>query len=196
VELSEYNGWENKFTWLMHLHLSNEQELMQEITALVSSTSRNRAAAGLLKTWVTTSLFNWLCTHPARDTSIDANVRLLAWDLAGSALAYTEWDTLVGLLTGRTKKSKNLFVMTFYQYILADGQLLALVQDMVQAFPRSYECADMMHDWFREQVDMLFDEHHMLPQPVGMASLVHELLQDTYKVIVWEHVARAFRPEY
>ncbi len=30
-----YNGWENKFTWLMHLHLSNEERLMDEITHLV-----------------------------------------------------------------------------------------------------------------------------------------------------------------
>jgi hypothetical protein len=30
MELSEYNGWENKFTWLVHLHLSSEEHLMQD----------------------------------------------------------------------------------------------------------------------------------------------------------------------
>jgi hypothetical protein len=25
MQLREYNGWENKFTWLVHLHLSNEE---------------------------------------------------------------------------------------------------------------------------------------------------------------------------
>ena len=196
MELSEYNGWENKFTWLMHLHLSNEQELMQEITELVVSTSRNRAAGRLLKTWVKVSLFNWLCANSQRDSRFDAYVRLLAWDLAGSALAFADWHTVVALLVGRVRKSNNLFTVTLYQFILADGQLLAFVQDMVQAFPNSYECADTMHAWFREQVDMLFDERHMFSQPSGMASLVYELLLDTYRVIVWEHVARAFRPAY
>src|SRR6202022_79193 len=39
MELSEYNGWENRFTWLMHLHLSSEQVLMQEVAALVAAIS-------------------------------------------------------------------------------------------------------------------------------------------------------------
>jgi hypothetical protein len=30
MELREYNGWENKFTWLVHLRLSSEERLMQE----------------------------------------------------------------------------------------------------------------------------------------------------------------------
>ena len=36
MHLSDYNGWENKFTWLVHLHLSNEERLMNEITDLVA----------------------------------------------------------------------------------------------------------------------------------------------------------------
>ena len=31
-----YNGWENKWTRLLHLHLSNEACLMVEITELVA----------------------------------------------------------------------------------------------------------------------------------------------------------------
>ncbi len=41
MELSEYNGWENKFTWLVHLHLSSEEHLMQEI-----SCGQTRGAVG------------------------------------------------------------------------------------------------------------------------------------------------------
>ena len=195
MELIEYNGWENKFTWLMHLHLSNEQALMQGITVLVASTPRNRAAGRLVETWVKASLFNWLCAAPTRDTSIDGNMRLLAWDLAGSALAYTDWDVLVKLLAGQVKKSKDVFTMALFRFIASDGQLQALIQEMVQAYPNTYQCADTMHYWFHEQTDMLFDGPDVLPQP-GMAALVHELLETTYQVVAWEHVARAFRPEY
>jgi len=88
VELSEYNGWENKFTWLMHLHLSNKQALMEEVVGLVGQVSRNQVAGRLLETWVKASLFNWLCAAPVRDTGFDADMHLLAWDLVGSALAY------------------------------------------------------------------------------------------------------------
>ena len=196
MELSEYNGWENKFTWLMHLHLSNEQELMQEIATLVASTPRNRAAGRLLKTWVTVSLFNWLCAQPARDSRFDVNMRLLAWDVVGTALAYADWIALVGLLTDRIRKSKNVFTVTLYQYIRADGQLLVFVQEMLQAFPNTYQCADTMQDWFREQVDTLFERSDLFPLPMGIAALVNELLQQTYTVVAWEHVARAFRPMY
>ena len=195
MELSEYNGWENKFTWLVHLHLSNEQALMQEVTALVASVSRNRAAGRVLQTWVKASLFNWLCVAPVRDTGFDANMRLLAWDMVGSALAYADWDVLVKLLAGRTKKSKDVFTMALFRFIASDGQLQAYTQEMVQAYPITYQCADAMHFWFHEQVDMLFDGPDALPQ-AGMAALVHELLETTYRVVAWEHVARAFRPGY
>jgi hypothetical protein len=36
MEVCSYNGWENKFTWLVHLHLSNEECLMNEIVELVA----------------------------------------------------------------------------------------------------------------------------------------------------------------
>ena len=74
----------------MHLHLSNEQALMQEVAALVASQSNNRAAGRLLKTWVRATLFNWLCAHPERESGFDTNMRLLAWDVVGTALAYAD----------------------------------------------------------------------------------------------------------
>ena len=86
--------------------------------------------------------------------------------------------------------------MTLYQFILSDGQLVVFVQDMLQAFPHTYQCADTMQDWFREQVDTLFERRDMFPQTMGMAALVNELLQQAYAVVAWEHVARAFRPMY
>ena len=196
MELSAYNGWENKFTWLVHLHLSNEQTLAQEITALVASVSNNRAAGRVLETWVKTTLFNWLSVHPAREICFDMNMRSFAWDMTGTALAYTDWDVLVSLLTGRAKKSTNPFTLAFYHFILSDEQLLAFIQEMVQAFPQTYACADTMKAWFREEVDTLFQWRENFPQQTGMSALVNELLQQTYKVIVWQHVARAFRPEY
>ena len=50
MELSSYNGWENKFTWLVHLHLSNEQSLNHEIATLVAS-EPNYCPAGRLVEW-------------------------------------------------------------------------------------------------------------------------------------------------
>ncbi|HLL78889.1 MAG TPA: hypothetical protein VKT25_05280, partial [Ktedonobacteraceae bacterium] len=78
MELREYNGWENRFTWLMHLHLSNEQTLMHEVAALVANTSSNRKAGKLLATWVKATIFNWMCDRPGRDSRFDPNMRLLA----------------------------------------------------------------------------------------------------------------------
>ncbi len=48
---SPYNGWENKVTWLVHLHLSNEYHLMNEITALVASKPNDGSAGQLVEAW-------------------------------------------------------------------------------------------------------------------------------------------------
>jgi hypothetical protein len=52
VELQEYNGWKNKFTWLVHLHLSNEERLMNEMVELVASEPNEGAAGRLVEMWV------------------------------------------------------------------------------------------------------------------------------------------------
>lgn len=191
MNFEEYNGWENRFTWLMHL--SSEPMVAQEIAALVASISRDRAAGRLVETWVKAALYNWLCAYPGRDVAFDGSLRLLAWDAVGSALAYADWDELVKLLTGRIKKSQNRFTVRLYHLILSDRLLRDFIQDMLQEFPNAYECADQMKDWFRERVDALFDSSERIPQQTALPALVRELIQETYKVIAWEHVARAFR---
>jgi hypothetical protein len=42
----------------MHLHLSNESVLMQEIAALMATKSSDRKVGRLLATWVKAALFN------------------------------------------------------------------------------------------------------------------------------------------
>jgi hypothetical protein len=111
IEVGSYNGWENKFTWLVHLHLSNEQALMLEILALVTRESDDRAAGWLIEMWVKGALFNCLTGVAGCASLYDGFMRLLAWDLAGSALAYADWDGLVALLTGRAQASENLFTL-------------------------------------------------------------------------------------
>jgi hypothetical protein len=196
MEVDSYNGWENKFTWLVHLHLSNEQALMQEIMALVIHEPDDRAAGRLIEMWVKGALFNCLTEVAGRASPYDEFMRLLAWDLAGSALAYTDWDGLVALLTGRGQASENLFTLTLSRFIMSDGELQAIIQEMLGAVPDAYICADAMKDWFREQLDMFFDGIEVVPQPTAIVALVAELLQNTYTLIAWEHVARAFRPSY
>jgi len=196
MEVESYNGWENKCTWLVHLHLSNEQALMQEITALVACEPDDRAAGRLVEMWIKAALFTCLIGAAGRASLSDGFMRLLAWDLAGSALAYADWDGLVALLTGRGQASENLFALTPYRFIMSDGGLQAIIQEMLRGVPDTYTCADAMKDWFREQVDTLFDGVEAVPEPTVIVALVAELFQNTYTLIAWEHVARAFRPGY
>ena len=193
MELPEYNGWENRFTWLMHLHLSNEQVLREQVTLLVALRLNDRKAGRLLASWVIAAFFNWLCTYSGRDHRFDEQMRLLAWDVAGSALAHIEWDDLVRWLTGQGRKSKNQFTVTLYRLILNDEQLQAFVRDMLGAFPTVYQCADRMQEWFREQVDTLFDGQREVPQLGVLPMLVSKLIEHAFSVIAWEHVARSFR---
>ena len=90
MQLSAYNGWENRFTWLMHLHLSSEQGLMQEITDLVAAAPGDEVAGWRLAIWVKMALENWLRGFVGRAWSQYDVMQLLIWDLVGSALAYSD----------------------------------------------------------------------------------------------------------
>ena len=196
MEVESYNGWENKFTWIAHLHLSDEQAVIQEIMALVAREPDDRVAGRLIEMWVKGALFNYLTGAAGRAFLYDRFMRLLAWDLAGSALAYVDWDALVALLTGRGQASENLFTLTLYRFIMSNAGLQAIIQEMLHVVLNAYVCADVMKDWFREQVDTLFDGVEVVPEQTVIVALVAELLQNTYTLIAWEHVARAFRPGY
>ena len=109
MELSEYNGWENKFTWLVHLHLSSEVGLVNEMTSLVTGAPIGYPAGRLVEQWVKEALTRWHMNAPDRDRSSDGSLRLLAWDVVSSVLASADWDLLVRLLTGETIVDDNRF---------------------------------------------------------------------------------------
>src|SRR5215469_5061927 len=112
----EYNGWENRFTWVVHLHLSDEQVLSLEIAQVVAGEPNDGPAGRLVEMWVKSSISNWMNRFPGRNTYHDHSLYLLVWDLLGSALSSTEWDALVALLTGGEVVC-NGFTMTLSQCI-------------------------------------------------------------------------------
>ena len=67
MELSSYNGWENKFTWLVHLHLSSEECIMGEITSLVADTPIGYPVGKLVEKWVIDALTHWQMNIPDRN---------------------------------------------------------------------------------------------------------------------------------
>jgi hypothetical protein len=75
MELSGYNGWENKFTWLVHLHLSSEEHLMHEITSLVADAPIGYPVGKLVEKWVREALTNWQMNVPDRYRSYDGYLR-------------------------------------------------------------------------------------------------------------------------
>ncbi len=135
MELSEYNGWENKFTWLVHLHLSSEQHLMHEMTFLVAARPIGYPAGKLVEQWVSGVLTNWQMDVPDSFRAYTGYLRLLAWDLVSSALAYADWESLVRLLTGGTVTSDNLFTWSLYRSILNDSHLHQPVSMLMNEAP-------------------------------------------------------------
>ena len=123
MELSEYNGWQNKFTWLVHLHLSSEEPLMNEMTSLVAGAPIGYPVGKIVEQWVREALTNWHMNVPDRYRSYDGYLRLLAWDLVSSALAHVDWDILVTFLSGVSVTSDNLFTWSLYRSIMNDSHL-------------------------------------------------------------------------
>jgi len=197
MELSEYNGWENKFTWLVHLHLSSEEQLMQEMTALVIDAPIGYPVGKLVEKWVIDTLTQWQMNIPHRNRAYDGYLRLLAWDLVGSALAYADWDMLIKLLAGETVTSDNLFTWSLYRSIMNDYHLHQPVGALMNEAPNVYACADAIKEWFEVQFDAWIDASAVRRQHnAAISVVVYNLIQSTYRVINWEHVARAFQPGY
>jgi len=197
MELCDYNGWENKFTWLVHLHLSSEEHLMHEMTALVADTPTGYPVGKLVEKWVREALTNWQMNVPNRYRSYDGYLRLLAWDLVGSALAYADWDILVRLLSGETVTDDNLFTWSFYCSIMNDSHLHQPVGVLMNEAPSAYACADAIKEWFEVQIDAWVDASEVRRQHNATISVVvYILIQSTYMVINWDHVASAFQPGY
>ena len=197
MQLSDYNGWENKFTWLVHLHLSNEEHLMNEITDLVAREPNEGPAGRLVEMWVKSALDNWLTHFPGRNKQHDGSLLLFVWDLVGSALAYADWVGLVGLLVGQAHTCENLFTMTIYRNVLNHRHVQQPVSKLVQEASTLYTGADSVKYWFEVQVNAWVDASATRRQKnVSISELVSGLIQNTYTLINWEHVARAFRPWY
>ena len=143
------------------------------------------------------ALTNWYTCFPGRNRHYDEYIRLLLWDMVGSALAYADWDTLVALLAGETVSNENLFTWTLYRCMLNDRQLQHPVQALMREAPSVYACADALREWLRVQVDAWIDLPATQRQRIlSISVLVYSLIQNTYTVIYWEHVAEAFREEY
>jgi len=195
--MDPHNGWENKFTWLIHLHLSNEEHLMDEITRLVASEPNNGAAGRLVEMWVKLALTNWLTLLPGRHRKHDEEMRLLAWDLLGSALAYVDWVKLVEMLTGTAPTQANLFTMTLYHSVLGSSEFQQGIQAMLAEASSLYVAADAVKEWFEVQLDTWIETPAARQQQhAPLAILFQHLVENTYAGIFWEHVARAFQPEY
>ncbi len=180
----------------MHLHLSDEQVLSLEIAQVVAGEPNDGPAGRLVEMWVKSSISNWMNRFPGRNQYHDHAMYLLVWDLLGSALSYTEWDALVALLTGGEVVC-NVFTMTLSQCIQRSQFLHAQMSRLLRDTPNLYAAADAMKEGFEALLADWIDRMMVRRQISALMSRVFgELLQNTYGLVAWEHVARAFRPEY
>jgi hypothetical protein len=91
----------------------------------------------------------------------------------------------------------NLFTMTLYRCIQHLSQLQEQVRVFLSAASRAYVAADALKDWFEVQVDTWMTSPAARQQThAAISVLCQHLVQNTYSVIAWEHVARGFRSGY
>jgi hypothetical protein len=163
----------------------------------VADVADDGVAGWRVQMWVKMALENWLTGYAGRDWLQDDAMRLLASDLVGSALAYADWDILVRLLLGENVSSDNLFTLTLYQCMVGCPEWQQQFSVLVQMTPNVYACADLLKDWMREMLDSwVAMPSARLQRGSPFAVLVSDLLANTYEVICWQHVTRAFRPGY
>ena len=170
---------------------------MNEIVELVAGETHLSLAAQRIERWVKGALTKWLIGFSERATWYDESLRLFAWDVVGSALAYADWESLVALVIGQATTSENVFTMTLYRSIVGTESLQWHVSTCVREASSRYACADALKEWFRSEIDTWMDTpllHRQGNAPIS--ALIISLIQDTYSLVCWEHVARAFQPGY
>src|SRR5260370_1984622 len=126
--------------------MSNELEVANEMAELVAQEPNAVPAGRLVEIWVKVAVENWTTSFPGRNRRYDESLRLFVWDLLRSALAYTDWDALVGLLTVDGETSGNLFTWTLYRSIMDNSQLQQDVSMLVSEVQSIYAGVDAVKD--------------------------------------------------
>ena len=196
MQLDEYNGWENMFTWLIDAHLSNDAAVMDAITGQIEHAIDENNAGIIIEMWVKKSITDWLTFFAGRNKMHDEEMRLLAWDLLKSALAYADWESVIAMLASGVETSDNLFSLTLYKGILNNAQLHQDIGILIENASSIYTAADAVKDWFEMQLETWITttaarRHQNSP----MSTLARELIKDTYDLIYWRSVAKMFRPD-
>src|SRR5260370_4928368 len=122
--------------------MSNELEVANEMAELVAQEPNAVPAGRLVEMWVKVAVENWIAAFAGRNRQYDESLRLFVWDLLRSALAYADWDALVGLLTSEGETSENLFTWTLYRTIMDDSQLQQNVGILVSEAQSIYAALD------------------------------------------------------
>lgn len=129
----EYQGWENKFTWAMALHLSNEQYLYNWAIGIVERYETDTTAGQCLHQWVVNMIDNWI---PFSETH---EAELLVSQLTGDAIAFAEWGDVVKRLAGMEQQvleQDNPFtdgiVVYFMQHPTERQKLLEVFQAVAE----------------------------------------------------------------
>jgi len=192
----EYHGWENKYTCLVHLHLSNEQAVFVEIAQLMRREPNDGPSGRLVEKWVKVAITNWMMRFTHRNRSSDASIGLLVWDLLGSALEQSSWNDLVTLLTDGEVIS-TLFTMTLLRCIQQSQLLYTHIHVVLREASSIDAVAESLKAWFEallaDWVDKMALGHHVDAQ---ITHVFDGLMQNVYGLIFWEHVARAFWKGY
>jgi len=192
MQLNTYNGWENKFTWLVDLHLSNDADVMEEVTKVAAYGIDEQNAGGLVEAWVKSSIENW-CTFWAsrRGKGHDEEFRLLVWDLLGSALAYADWENLVRAMMHEIEVGENLFTEVLYRNIESNHQLRQDMMTLVGEASSIYTGMDAVREWFELQLEIWITTLVARRQQSSpMSVLARDLI---LAVVCWKHIARVFR---
>ena len=93
--------------------------------------------------------------------------------------------------------SENLFTWTLYRNITDNSQLQQNVNMLVSEAQSSYAGVVTVKDWFESQLDTWMTVPAARQHKISaMSTLAYSLIQNTYSVIYWEYVARAFRDMY
>jgi hypothetical protein len=137
---------------------------------------------------------NWISAFPGRNKYHDEMIRLMVWDLVGTALDLAEWKRSVSLLMGQEETQRNLFTATLFRNVLHTPELFQQIGFLLQGITSEDVAGDTLKEWFEGQ---LADWIALVAAGQHKGNLssqtFSELVHNTYALVFWEHVARVFQ---
>jgi hypothetical protein len=183
MDFEEYNGWPNFPSWETFSAMSSYYETYQELRDIA-----NRSATpNEVKRFVTGAVEAWKANRP--DPHQEAT-HILIQDLIMSGVRRVNWTAVYDALRGERTHLDDVDEITALAYTLLSQTAW---ESIVEGAKYLTDADTLLQDWLQDQCITWIESPDARRHRGPVAQFANTVLDIYFSVVIWEHVARAFR---